>query len=107
MRGDVAGEGPCRIEVQRPDCSVGTMTGRRVPARPSIDCLTSREKNVLDGLLCGMTNKEIGRELGISHRTVEVHRARLMRKLGAPTLSALLIIALPQRGKLSRDGLLS
>jgi FixJ family two-component response regulator len=83
------------------------MTDRRSPARPSIDCLTGRERDVLDGVLCGMTNKEIGRELGISHRTVEVHRARLMRKLGAPTLSALLIIALPQRGKLSREDLLS
>lgn len=81
------------------------MTARR----PSIDSLTSREQDVLGGILCGMTNKEIGRELGISHRTVEVHRARLMRKMGAPTLSALLTIALPQRSKLSRarDGLLS
>ena len=83
------------------------MTARRSPVRPSLDCLTNREQDVLGGILCGMTNKEIGRELGISHRTVEVHRARLMRKLGAPTLSALLIIALPQRGKLSRDALLS
>jgi len=79
----------------------------RASARPSIDCLTDREQDVLGGILCGLTNKEIGRELGISHRTVEVHRARLMRKLGAPTLSALLTIALPQRSKLSRGGPIS
>jgi DNA-binding NarL/FixJ family response regulator len=83
------------------------MAKQRAAPRPSIDCLTNREQDVLAGLLCGMTNKEIGRELGISHRTVEIHRARLMRKLGAPNLSALLTIALPQRSKLSRDGLLS
>jgi DNA-binding NarL/FixJ family response regulator len=78
------------------------MMANRTSARPSIDCLTNREQDVLAAILCGMTNKEIGRELGISHRTVEVHRARLMRKLGASTLSALLTIALPQRSKLSR-----
>lgn len=83
------------------------MMARRAPTRPSIDCLTDREQDVLGGILCGLTNKEIGRELGISHRTVEVHRARLMRKLGAPTLSALLTIALPQRSKLSRGGPIS
>lgn len=80
------------------------MTAARAssPPPPSIDCLTSREQDVLAGILEGLTNKEIGRELGISHRTVEIHRARLMRKLGASSLSALLMIALPQRSKLSR-----
>ncbi|WP_349356907.1 response regulator transcription factor [Sphingobium nicotianae] len=80
------------------------MIRQREAPHPSIDCLTSREQDVLSGLVCGMTNKEIGRELGISHRTVEIHRARLMRKLGAPTLSALLAIALPQRSRLAPIG---
>lgn len=81
------------------------MTGQSAPPHPSIDCLTDREQEVLSGVICGMTNKEIGRELNISHRTVESHRARLMRKLGAPTLSALLAIALPQRGRLTQLGI--
>ena len=61
-----------------------------------LDLLTRREAEVVSGLVRGLTNKQIGAELGISHRTVEIHRARLMRKLGAPTLAALLGIVLPQ-----------
>ncbi len=45
--------------------------------------LTPRERDVLAALLEGHGNKEIGRRLGISHRTVEIHRARLLRKLDA------------------------
>ena len=40
-------------------------------------------------LLEGLTSKEIGRALGISHRTVEIHRARLMRKYSAATAADL------------------
>jgi len=61
---------------------------------PSLDQLSQRERQVLSGIVRGLTNKAIGLELGISHRTVEVHRARLMRKLGATSLAALLAIAL-------------
>ncbi len=43
--------------------------------------LTPREGQVLDLLIQGMTNRDIGRELAISPRTVEVHRTNLMRKL--------------------------
>jgi two-component system response regulator FixJ len=62
--------------------------------------LSNRERDVLAGLVKGLTNKEIGLLLGISHRTVEVHRARLMRKLNVANLSALLEIAFAQREKL-------
>ncbi|WP_447952813.1 response regulator transcription factor [Sphingopyxis chilensis] len=67
---------------------------------PSLSDLTGREREVVAGLTRGLTNKQIGQELGISHRTVEIHRARVMRKLGAPTLAALLAFVLPQRDKL-------
>jgi len=67
---------------------------------PSLDLLSQRERQVLSGIVRGLTNKTIGLELGISHRTVEVHRARLMRKLGATSLAALLAIALAQRDRL-------
>lgn len=62
-----------------------------------IDSLTHREMEVVAGLMRGLTNKQIGQDLGISHRTVEIHRSRVMRKLGAATLAALLGIVLPQR----------
>ena len=45
--------------------------------------LTIRERDVLSHVLDGLSNKAIGRALGISHRTVEIHRARAMAKFGA------------------------
>lgn len=48
--------------------------------------LTAREREVMALALEGLPNKEIGRRLGISHRTVEIHRARLMQKTGTQTL---------------------
>ena len=48
-----------------------------------IAALPPREREVLDGLLAGGTNKIIARDLGLSPRTVEAHRARIMERLGA------------------------
>ncbi len=48
---------------------------------------------MLDGLVGGGTNKFSAKRMGISPRTVEVHRARLMERLGAKTLSALVAMA--------------
>ena len=49
----------------------------------------AREREVAASLMEGNTSKEIGRALGISHRTVEVYRARLMRKYKASTTADL------------------
>jgi len=57
--------------------------------RPARTDLTAREREVAAQLLHGLTSKEIGRVLGISHRTVELHRARLMRKYAAATTAEL------------------
>lgn len=51
--------------------------------------LTAREREVAARLLDGMTSKEIGKALAISHRTVEIYRARLMRKYRASTTADL------------------
>ncbi len=45
--------------------------------------LTPREREVLERIALGASNKEAGRQLGISPRTIEVHRARIMEKLSA------------------------
>jgi FixJ family two-component response regulator len=53
------------------------------------DCepLTPRECEVLAQFMAGASNKEAGRQLGISPRTIEVHRARIMEKLGARNIA--------------------
>jgi PAS domain S-box-containing protein len=55
--------------------------------------LPTRERKVLEGLLDGGTNKIIAKRMGISPRTVEIHRARLMERLGAKSLSELIAMA--------------
>ncbi|MEL6258071.1 MAG: response regulator [Pseudomonadota bacterium] len=62
-------------------------------ARGRIAALTARERDVLGGLVRGQTNKTIADTLQISPRTVEIHRANLMEKLEADSLSAALRIA--------------
>ena len=57
--------------------------------RPIGAVLTPREREVAAQLTRGLTSKEIGRALGLSHRTVEVHRAKLMRKYRASTTADL------------------
>ena len=57
--------------------------------RPVTAALTAREREVAAQLMQGLTSKEIGRALGISHRTVEIYRARLMRKYRASTAAEL------------------
>jgi FixJ family two-component response regulator len=61
---------------------------------PGHERLTARECDVLGRIAQGASNKEAGRELGISPRTIEVHRARIMEKLGAKNAADLMRIVL-------------
>lgn len=59
-------------------------------ARTRFAALTDREREVLGLIVAGLTNKEIGRALSLSPRTVETHRANLFDKLEAPSLAQLI-----------------
>jgi two-component system response regulator FixJ len=71
----------------------GLDSERRTDAQNRLNALTPRERDVLEGLVVGYPNKTIGYDLGISARTVEIHRANLMKKLDVNNLSDLLRIA--------------
>ncbi len=62
--------------------------------RSRVEALSPRERQVLDGLLAGQPNKTIAYDLSLSPRTVEVHRANLMTKMGAKSLSDLVRMAM-------------
>jgi two-component system, LuxR family, response regulator FixJ len=64
-----------------------------IGTRPVATTLSSREREVMGLVVDGLDNRSIGTRLGISPRTVEVHKARLMTKLGARNLAELIRIA--------------
>lgn len=67
---------------------------RKADELAGADQLTPREREVLLLISSGQSNKEAGRELGISPRTIEVHRARIMEKLGARNAADLVRIVM-------------
>lgn len=66
--------------------------------RQRLATLSERERQVLDGVVDGHPNKVIARDLGISPRTVEIYRAKLMAKMQADNLAALVRMTLSTRG---------
>jgi len=62
-------------------------------AEERMDQLTERERQVLSHVVAGDTNKAIARSLNISTKTVEAHRAKVMRKMGASSLAELVRLA--------------
>lgn len=77
----------------RVDEQPGITSQEQQEAQQQIAHLTNREREVLMGLVHGHLNKQIAYDLDISPRTVEVHRANVMKKLGVHSLSELLHIA--------------
>jgi PAS domain S-box-containing protein len=70
-----------------------TYTQEADRSRAQIAGMSARERQVLEGLLGGGTNKIIAKHLGISPRTVELHRASVMERLGATTLPEAILMA--------------
>ena len=79
-----------RLRSQR----VGTAALRRAVARNRIDRLTRREREVLNGVASGLSNRLIGERLSISPRTVEIHRANMLTKMEVGHTSEAIRIAI-------------
>jgi two-component system, LuxR family, response regulator FixJ len=75
--------------------ALDAVTRQTLPADVTIDTelatLTEREREVYNRILEGATSKQIGRDLGISHRTVEAHRQNLLRKLAVGSVKTLIL----------------
>jgi FixJ family two-component response regulator len=87
--------------VARLDEAIGAYARRQADASkatslhfPGREPLTRREREVLEQFAAGSSNKEAGRQLGISPRTIEDHRANIMKKLGARNAADLIRIVL-------------
>ena len=83
---------------------------QRVAEQPAVDLgrieyerrrrlLTPREREVMEQVVAGKTSKAIGRALAVSHRTVEIHRTRVMEKLQAESLADLVVMALARSSR--------
>ncbi len=75
------------------DRSVREESARLAKLRERFESLTPREREVMDGVLAGKLNKEIAAELDAAERTVKIHRANVMRKLGAESVADLVRMA--------------
>lgn len=82
-----------RVALSRQDES-GRRSAEISQIRAKLEALSERERQVLEGLVAGHPNKTIAYDLDLSPRTVEVHRANLMIKMGANSLSDLVRMAL-------------
>jgi len=70
----------------------------RARIKERMESLTAREREVLDLVTSGKPNKIMAADLGVSQRTVEIHRARVMEKMGASSLAQLVRMVLDLKG---------
>jgi FixJ family two-component response regulator len=75
------------------DRAIRAENARQAELRRRFDSLTPREWEVMDGVLAGKLNKEIAAELDASERTIKIHRANLMKKLGVDSVADLVRMA--------------
>jgi two-component system response regulator FixJ len=74
--------------------TIGSLRLREARARRRVQKLTRREREVLAGIAGGLSNRLIGEQLSISPRTVEIHRANMLTKMGATHTSEAIRIAI-------------
>jgi FixJ family two-component response regulator len=73
--------------------------GLRAEVQRRLETLTPREKQVMDLVVEGQANKVVAIDLGLSERTVEIHRAKVMEKMGARSVAHLVKMNLTLTGK--------
>jgi FixJ family two-component response regulator len=69
-----------------------------------VQSLTPRERQVMDAVVAGKANKVIAADLGLSQRTVEIHRAHVMRKMQVESTAELVQVAMRARGEIEGPG---
>ena len=74
------------------DAKLRSEQSQRDKVRGRQDQLTEREREVMELLIRGKSNKEVGAELGISRKTVDFHRVRILEKMGANSLVELVLM---------------
>lgn len=79
---------------------INHVEAEKIRAARALDKLTGREREVMRLVVEGNTNKGVGAQLGISEKTVEIHRARVMEKTEASSLSGLVRISLMLEDKI-------
>jgi two-component system response regulator FixJ len=81
------------------DAKLRESLGEHTRIREHLDTLTEREREVLDLLVLGKQNKAVAQDLGVSPRTIEIHRARVMEKMQAHSVAELVRMLLDIRGE--------
>ena len=84
----------CLLRIEKEAEQFGAARRRMIEARDRISTLSTREREVLEWLSEGSSNKAIAREFDISPRTVEIHRANMLNKMGANHTSEAIRIAI-------------
>lgn len=88
----------------RMDLSQRRQAADRKTVETCLARLTPRERQVLDHVVAGRLNKQIAFDLGIAEKTIKVHRARIMQKMGVGTIADLVRIVTLHSGRDGSDG---
>ena len=89
----------CINHALKQDADNRSSAARRSEVQRRLESLTPREKQVMDLIVDGSANKVIAIDLGLSERTVEIHRAKVMEKMGARSVAHLVKLHLTLAGE--------